>query len=79
MKKVILGGLCLWAAVGCGAPPTLMEQGQQAPKTGSLPAAAPARPAQVRPESVTESNAAAKAKELEQELEYDLQHGGKAP
>jgi hypothetical protein len=63
---LIVAGLCL-LSVGCFEPQRLRDQ---APKTDAAPAPATARPPQVRQESINESNAHAKAEELEAELDF---------
>jgi hypothetical protein len=78
MKKlVIVGSLGLLAAAGCFEPMRVHEE--QKPAKAAPTTAAALQPPQVRPESVNESNARAKAQELAAELEFEMQSGGKVP
>jgi hypothetical protein len=77
MKKLLLlCGVCLLAAIGCFEPVRMREE---APKTDKdkVTATPVARPPQVRADSITESNAHAKAQELAAELEFDEKQGEK--
>jgi hypothetical protein len=77
-KLVIAGGLGLLAVAGCFEPVRLHEDAQKSAKAAPTTAAA-VQPPQVRPESVNERNAHAKAQELAAELDFEMQSGGKVP
>ena len=75
-KLVVVCAVCLLSGLGCIDALRFREE---PPKQGHSPTAAMTRPPQVRPESITLSNAHAKAQELETELDFDAQQGGKTP
>jgi hypothetical protein len=75
-KLVVVCALCLLSGLGCIDALRLREE---APKQNPSPATTLTRPPQVRPESITLSNAHAKAQELDAELDWDAQQGGKSP
>lgn len=82
MKKLVVGCfLCLVVVPGCFEPIRMRDEGQKqsAPPGGAASLPALARPPQVRPDSINEANAHAKAQELEAELNYDGQAGKTPP
>jgi hypothetical protein len=75
-KLVAVCALCLLSGLGCIDALHLREE---APKKNPSPTTPLTRPPQVRPETITLSNAHAKAQELAAELDFDSQSGGKTP
>jgi len=70
----VFSSLCLLAVVGCFDGMRLRDE----PAKKSPAPVAASRPTPVRPDSINESNAHAKAVELEAELDFDAQPSTKA-
>lgn len=71
MKRIGYGlVLAAWTAVGCSPTMTFFQDGKKPPKVELKPAPPPA--AAVTADTVTEKNAADKAKALRKELEHEL-------
>jgi hypothetical protein len=75
-KLMVVCALCLLSGLGCIDALRFREE---TPKQGQSSTTPMTRPPQVRPESITLSNAPAKAQELMAELDFEDQQGSKTP
>jgi hypothetical protein len=74
-KLAVVCSLCLLAGVGCFDGMRLRDE----PAKPSPAPVSASRPPPVRPDSINESNAHAKAQELAAELDFEAQQNSKAP